>query len=56
MIKTPFTQKKKRKCGRWNRPCRICGVKGPVIRKYGLMICRQCFREVAGRLGFKKFE
>ncbi len=48
--------KKDRGLGKTNRPCRRCGVYGPVIRKYGLMICRQCFREVAEELGFKKFE
>lgn len=51
-----YAVKKFKKCGRWNRACRICGVKGPIIRKYGLMICRQCFREVADKLGFEKFE
>ncbi|MFP3240930.1 MAG: 30S ribosomal protein S14, partial [Caldivirga sp.] len=26
-----------------------------VIRRYGLMLCRRCFREVAPQLGFKKY-
>jgi len=26
-----------------------------VIRKYGLYLCRRCFREVAPVLGFKKY-
>jgi len=25
------------------------------VRKYGLNFCRQCFREVAVGLGFKKY-
>jgi len=36
------------------RVCRFCGNKHGVIRKYGLQICRQCFREKAEELGFKK--
>lgn len=56
MVKPDFMPKTKRKCGKTNRPCRVCGVFGPIIRKYGLNICRQCFREVAAGLGFKKFE
>ncbi|MBL7054836.1 30S ribosomal protein S14 [Candidatus Woesearchaeota archaeon] len=35
--------------------CRRCGsVKGH-IGKYGLNLCRQCFREIATKLGFKKY-
>ncbi|MEM1903602.1 MAG: 30S ribosomal protein S14, partial [Pyrobaculum sp.] len=26
-----------------------------VIRKYGINLCRRCFREVAPQLGFKKY-
>lgn len=55
-MKQIIGKKKVKKCGKTLRPCRRCGVYGPVIRKYGLMICRQCFREVAAGLGFKKFE
>jgi len=47
--------KKERKFGRAARPCRRCGKKRGVIRKYGLMYCRNCFREIASKLGFKKF-
>lgn len=36
--------------------CRRCGRKGGIIRKYNLMYCRQCFREIAEELGFKKYE
>lgn len=34
--------------------CRRCGTTRAVIRKYGLYICRKCFREIAHLLGFKK--
>jgi len=48
--------KKERKFGKGSRPCRRCGSYGPVIRKYGLKLCRHCFREVAEKLGFKKYQ
>lgn len=43
------------KFGRGARRCKICLRYGAHIRKYGLNICRQCFREVASELGFKKY-
>jgi len=36
------------------RRCIRCGTTKAVIRKYGLLLCRRCFREVYGLLGFKK--
>jgi small subunit ribosomal protein S14 len=47
--------KKERKFGKGSLPCRRCGQNGAVIRKYGLNLCRQCFRELAESLGFKKY-
>ena len=44
-----------RSCGKALRKCRRCGRNGAHIRKYGLHYCRQCFREVAKKLGFKKY-
>lgn len=44
----------KRKTGKGARKCTKCGSFDGVIRKYGLMYCRRCFREVAWDLGFKK--
>lgn len=35
--------------------CRRCGRKRGIIRRYGLHLCRQCFRETAGEIGFKKY-
>lgn len=32
--------------GKGSRRCRVCSNQGGLIRKYGLNICRQCFREV----------
>ncbi|MFH1257975.1 MAG: 30S ribosomal protein S14 [Candidatus Micrarchaeota archaeon] len=40
---------------RGTRKCRICGNVRGLIQKYGLYICRKCFRENAEKLGFRKF-
>lgn len=50
-----FNQPKKRSCGLALRKCKQCGRLGAHIRKYGLHLCRQCFRETAPELGFKKY-
>ena len=34
--------------------CIRCGRTGAHISKYGIKLCRQCFREVATHIGFKK--
>jgi ribosomal protein S14 len=44
-----------RKFGKNIHKCRRCGRTGGVIRSYGLYYCRQCFREEAENLGFKKY-
>ncbi|MBA0666754.1 hypothetical protein Goklo_003124 [Gossypium klotzschianum] len=33
---------------------RVCGNPHAIIRKYGLMCCRQCFRSNAKEIGFIK--
>ena len=43
-----------RKYGPGSRKCRICGNTHGLIRKYGINICRRCFREKAVEIGFKK--
>jgi ribosomal protein S14 len=48
--------KSERKFGKGSRPCRRCGSYGSVIRRYDLDLCRQCFREIAEELGFRKYE
>ena len=50
-----LSEKRKRKTGKGAYPCIRCGSYGPVIKRYGLNICRQCFREIAEELGFKKY-
>lgn len=47
---------KKRTTGIGLRKCRRCGRYGAHIRSYGIHLCRQCFREQAGSIGFKKFD
>ncbi|KAJ4759962.1 40S ribosomal protein S29 [Rhynchospora pubera] len=40
--------------GPGSRLCRVCGNPHALIRKYGLMCCRQCFRSNAKQIGFIK--
>lgn len=47
--------KKQHKFGKGKHVCRRCGRTGGVIRKYDLYYCRQCFREIATTVGFKKY-
>ena len=35
--------------------CVRCGRKRGVIRRYGMHLCRQCFREISEDMGFKKY-
>lgn len=46
---------KKRSCGKNNVRCIRCGRRGGYISSYGLKLCRQCFREIAIKIGFKKY-
>ena len=36
-----------------SRAC--CGRKRGIVRRYGMHLCRQCFREIAPQIGFKKY-
>jgi len=46
---------KSRSCGIALRTCKNCGRNGAHIQKYGIGLCRQCFRDMAKKLGFKKY-
>ena len=46
---------RERHFGESTRKCVRCGRTGGHIRKYGLDLCRQCFREHAIELGFKQY-
>ncbi len=50
-----FNCPKERKTGFSAKRCRRCGRIGAHISKYGLELCRQCFREIAPKIGFKKY-
>ncbi|KAJ5156306.1 hypothetical protein N7492_009109 [Penicillium capsulatum] len=44
-----------RKYGKGSRECRVCSHRAGLIRKYGMNICRQCFREKSADIGFNKY-
>ncbi|MDD5651576.1 MAG: 30S ribosomal protein S14 [Candidatus Nanoarchaeia archaeon] len=46
---------KDRKHGRSTLRCKRCGRIGAHIGKYNIHLCRQCFREIASSMGFRKF-
>ena len=50
-----FCKPKERKFGIAAFACTRCGRYGGHIKKYNLHLCRQCFREIALELGFKKY-
>ncbi len=50
-----FNKPHERNCGLALRHCRRCNRVGGHIRKYGVGLCRQCFREIATQIGFKKY-
>lgn len=46
---------KPRKFGKNTKKCVRCGNPRGHIGKYGLNLCRRCFREVAKDIGWKKY-
>lgn len=36
--------------------CERCGRMRGLVRRYGLHMCRQCFRDTASAMGFKKYD
>ncbi len=51
---TNLTLRPKKNFGR-TEGCVRCGRKRGMVRRYGIRMCRQCFRETAPSIGFKKF-
>lgn len=51
-----FCKPKDRKFGVSTKKCQRCGRIGGHMGQYGLNLCRQCFREIAEDLGFKKYQ
>lgn len=47
-------KEKQKKYGRRDG-CVRCGRRRGIIRRYGMHLCRQCFREIAEEMGFKKY-
>ncbi|HKL28859.1 MAG TPA: 30S ribosomal protein S14 [Natrialbaceae archaeon] len=35
--------------------CQRCGRKQGLVGKYDIWLCRQCFREIARDMGFRKY-
>jgi small subunit ribosomal protein S14 len=35
--------------------CQRCGREQGLVSKYDIWLCRQCFREIARGMGFKKY-
>lgn len=46
---------KQRPTGTTLKKCKRCGRYGAHISKYGIGVCRCCFREIATKIGFKKY-
>jgi small subunit ribosomal protein S14 len=46
---------KERKSGVAKKKCERCGRFGAHLSQYNLNLCRQCFREIAEEIGFKKY-
>ena len=50
-----YNKPKDRKIGIAAKKCERCGRYGAHIKSYGLNLCRQCFRQIAAEIGFKKY-
>ncbi len=50
-----YCKPKERKIGIAAKKCERCGRFGAHISQYNLNLCRQCFREIAEEIGFKKY-
>ncbi len=50
-----YNKPKERKIGIATKKCERCGRFGAHIKSYGLNLCRQCFRQIAVEIGFKKY-
>jgi ribosomal protein S14 len=47
---------KERKFGVSAKKCNNCGRFGARVGQYNMDLCRHCFRELATKLGFKKYD
>ena len=46
---------KDRKMGIASKKCERCGRFGAHLGQYNINLCRQCFRDIAEDIGFKKY-
>lgn len=46
---------KARRCGAAKNKCQLCLRVGGHVGKYGLNLCRHCFRDYSKELGFRKY-
>ncbi|KXB01042.1 30S ribosomal protein S14 [candidate division MSBL1 archaeon SCGC-AAA259O05] len=46
----------KNKKSEGKKKCERCGSRGAVFQRYGLNLCRRCFREMAPKMDFDKHE
>jgi small subunit ribosomal protein S14 len=46
---------KARTTGMAKKKCERCGRFGAHLSQYNLNLCRQCFREIAKEIGFRKY-
>lgn len=52
-----MSENKQKKTGKVQpRVCKRCASHKGVVRKYGLNLCRRCFKENALKLGFTKYD
>ncbi|MCZ6648598.1 MAG: 30S ribosomal protein S14 [Thaumarchaeota archaeon] len=56
MAKLKERHGKPRKFGKGAKHCKRCGNYTTVLQQYDLNLCRQCFREVAPMMGFRKYD
>ncbi len=52
---TKHNTPKDRKFGKSSKKCQHCGNNKGFVGKYGLDLCRKCFRDMATHIGFKKY-
>jgi small subunit ribosomal protein S14 len=54
--KNTQNRKQSKPFGRGANECKMCGRKQGLVSRYNIMLCRQCFREWASKIGFKKMD
>ena len=51
-----YNKPKNRTTGVAKQKCKRCGRFGAHLNQYNIHLCRQCFRELAPEIGFKKYQ